>query len=296
MPFGIEPDPWNTEKPYSNSQCQLAPPMLTMAHSNSADDYRSIIDDLTLEIQQLKKELKHHKKLGPAMLHKHKLFEIKIQGLPLLKKRELEAILRDFATDLDEFPDASSSQKKKTASPRSRDHIYSKCGVGYRHAPSSPGTNLRPIDSAYASLSASAGPSSTPLRLPIVTSTKSSNSKVEDYLRDVPDGLYPQHIIMTDKERKSLVIRRLEQLFTGGTNGADISKVPLVRPGGSFVIAHDITDAHMTNLSTTYELPIHGTEPIQKASPPPSNNNRALRETSVIQGAVVRLLIPTWMT
>ncbi|KAM5359654.1 hypothetical protein ACJA88_015078 [Fusarium oxysporum] len=240
-----------------------------MSHSNSVDDYRSIIDDLTLEIQQLKKELKQHKKLGPPMLHKDKLFEIKIQGLPLSKKRELDTILRDFATDLDEFPDASSSRKKKSASHCSRDPGYSKYGIGYRHAPSSPGTNLRPPDSAYASLSASAGPLSTHFSLSIITSTKTSNSKVEDYLRDVPDGLYPQHIIMTDKERKRLVVRRLELLFTGGTNGADISKVPLVRPGGSFVIAHDTTDAQMTNLSTTYELPIHGTEPIQEARFPP---------------------------
>ncbi|KAF5722159.1 hypothetical protein FMUND_3121 [Fusarium mundagurra] len=267
VPFAKEPDSWNTEKPYSNSQYQLAPPMLTMTHSNSADDYRSIIDDLTLEIQQLKKELKHHKKLGPAMLHKDKLFEIKIQGLPLLKKRELEAILRDFATDLEESPDASSSQKK--TSPHSCDRIYSKCGIGHKHAPSSPGTNLRPTDSAYASLSASAGPSNTPLSLPIMSSTKSLNSKVEDYLRDVPDGLYPQHIIMTDKERKSLVVRRLEQLFTGGTNGVEIAKVPLVRPGGSFVITRDIPDAQMEGLSTTYELPTHGTEPIQEARIPP---------------------------
>ncbi|KAF5697411.1 hypothetical protein FMUND_15420 [Fusarium mundagurra] len=239
-----------------------------MSHSNSADDYRSIIDDLTLEIQQLKKELKHHKKLGPPMLHKDKLFEIKIQGLPLSKKRELDTILRDFATDLDELPDAS-SPKKKTASRRSHGHIYSQDGIGYRHAPSSPGTILRPIDSAYASLSASAGPSSTHLSLPTMSSTKSPNSKVKDYLRDVPDGLYPQHIIMTDKERKRLVVRRLELLFAGETNGADISKVPLVRPGGSFAIAHDITDAQMTNLPTTYELPIHGTEPIQEARFPP---------------------------
>jgi len=240
-----------------------------MTHSNSADDYRSIIDDLTLEIQQLKKELKHHKKLGPAMLHKDKLFEIKIQGLPLLKKRELEAILRDFATDLDESPDASSSQKRRTTSPHSCDHIYSKCRIGHKHAPSSPGTNLRPTDSAYASLSATAGPSNTPLCLPIMSSTQSSNSKVEDYLRDVPDSLYPQHMIMTDKERKSLVVRRLEQLFTGGTNGVDISKVPLVRPGGSFVITHDIADAQMADLSTTYELPTRGTKPIQEARIPP---------------------------
>ncbi|EXK26083.1 hypothetical protein FOMG_17308 [Fusarium oxysporum f. sp. melonis 26406] len=221
--------------------------MLTMTHSNSADDYRSIIDDLSLEIQQLKKELKHRKKSGPAMLHKDRLFEIKIQGLPPLKKRELEAILRDFATDLEKSPDAS---------------------IGNKHAPSSPGIDLRPTDSTYASLSASAGPSSTPLSLPIMSSTQSSNSKVEDYLRDVPDGLYPQQIIMTDKERKSLVIRRLEQLFTGGTNGVDISKVPLVRPGGSFVITHDIRDTQIADLSVTYELFTHKTQPIQEARNP----------------------------
>ncbi|EXK23849.1 hypothetical protein FOXG_16752 [Fusarium oxysporum f. sp. lycopersici 4287] len=240
-----------------------------MTHSNSDDDYRSIIDDLTLEIQQMKKELKHHKKLGRAMLHKDKLFEIKIQGLPLLKKRELEAILRDFATDLDEFLDASSSQKKRSVSPHSRNHTYSKCGIGHKHAPSFSSTNLRPPDSAYASLSANAGPSSTPLCHPIMSFTKSSNSKVEDYLQEVPDGLYPQHIIMTDKERKILVVRRLEQLFTGGTNGADISKVPLLRPGGISVITHDLADAQMADVSTTYELPTHGTEPIQEARIPP---------------------------
>ncbi|KAG7404501.1 Frequency clock protein [Fusarium oxysporum f. sp. raphani] len=255
------------EGPCSHNQYQLALPMLTMTHSNSADDYRSIIDDLSLEIQQLKKVLKHRKKSGPAMLHKDRLFEIKIQGLPPLKKRELEAILRDFATDLEESPDAS-WQKKKTASPHSCDHIYSKYSIGHKHAPSSPGTDLRPTDSAYASLSASAGPSSTPLSLPIMSSTQSSNSKVEDYLRDVPDGLYPQQIIMTDKERKSLVVRRLEQLFTGGTNGVDISKVPLVRPGGSFVITHDIRDTQMADLSVTYELFTHKTQPIQEARNP----------------------------
>ncbi|KAG4266882.1 hypothetical protein FPRO04_12997 [Fusarium proliferatum] len=98
-----------------------------------------------------------------------------------------------------------------------------------------------------------------------MSSTKSSNSQVEGYLRDVPDGLYPQHMIMTDKERKHLVVRRLEQLFTGGTNVADISKVPLVRPGGSFVIRHDVADPHTADLSTTYELPTDGTKSIHKA-------------------------------
>ncbi|KAF5239889.1 hypothetical protein FANTH_9771 [Fusarium anthophilum] len=200
------------------------------------------------------------------MLHKDKLFEIKTQGLPLLRKRELEAILRDFATGLEKSPEASSSQEK--TSPHSGDHIYSKCRIGHKHAPSSSGTNLRPTSSAYASLSASAGPSSTPISLPTMSSAKSSSSKVEDYLRDVPDGLYPHHITMTDKERKSLVFRRLEQLFTGGTSGVGIAKVSLVRPGGSFVITRNIPDTQMEDLSTTYEPPTHGTEPIQEARIP----------------------------
>ncbi|KAK7582930.1 hypothetical protein V3481_012226 [Fusarium oxysporum f. sp. vasinfectum] len=88
VPSGKAPHSSNMEKSYSNSQYQPGPPMITSTHSNSVDDYRSIIDDLTLEIQQLTKELKHHKKLGPVTLHEGKLFEIKIQGLPLQKKKK----------------------------------------------------------------------------------------------------------------------------------------------------------------------------------------------------------------
>ncbi|ESU15432.1 hypothetical protein FGSG_13469 [Fusarium graminearum PH-1] len=36
---------------------------------------------------------------------------------------------------------------------------------------------------------------------------------------------------MTDRERKSLVVRRLEQLFTGRDYIADTLKTPFVRPG-----------------------------------------------------------------
>ncbi|RKK58975.1 Frequency clock protein [Fusarium oxysporum] len=241
------------------------PPVPITADSSSVDDYRSVIDDLTLEIQQLRKELKRHKQPGPALLHQDKLFEIKVYGLPQKKKRELETILRDLAADLDKSPEASSSQKRKRISPNNRDHIYSKPGIQGSHAPSSPCSSLRPADSAYASMSAGGESSRTPFNLPILPSTKSSKGKVEDYLRDVPDGLYPQHVIMTDKERKNPVVRRLEQLFTGRSNSSDISKMPPMRPGGNFIVARVVADAQVADSSSTHEPQIIETESIREA-------------------------------
>ncbi|KAF4446035.1 hypothetical protein F53441_10281 [Fusarium austroafricanum] len=255
----------DTEKLHLHTRYQADLPIPNTAHSNSSDDYRGVIDDLTLEIQQLRKELKRYKQPGPAMLHKDKLFEIKVYGLPQKKKRELETILRDLAADLDGSPEASSSQKWKDISPQNRDYIYSKPGVQRSHAPSSPDSSLRPADSAYASMSAAGESSRTPFYLPTLPSTKSSKGKVEDFLRDVPDGLYPQHLIMTDKERKSLVVRRLEQLFTGRSGSADISKIPPLRPGGSFIMTRIVADAHVAEPSFAYEPPIHETEPIREA-------------------------------
>ncbi|WKT53937.1 hypothetical protein QSH57_004521 [Fusarium oxysporum f. sp. vasinfectum] len=260
-----ESDLLGTEKLQLHTRHHVDPPGPITAHSSSSDDYRSVIDDLTLEIQQLKKELKRYKQPGPAVLHKDKLFEIKVYGLPQKKKRELETILRDLAADHYGSPEASSSQKRKTISPHNRDHIYSKARVQRSHAPSSTGSSLRPADSAYASISAGGESSKMPFFLPVLPSTKSSKGKVEDYLRDVPDGLYPQHVIMTDEERKSLVVRRLEQFFTGRSNSADGSKMSPLRPGGSFIMARVVADTQVAGSSSAYQPPTHETEPIREA-------------------------------
>jgi hypothetical protein len=70
---------------------------------------------------------------------------------------------------------------------------------------------------------------------------------------------------MTDKERKSLVVRRLEKVLTGRSNGADISKMPPVRPGGSFIMVQVVSDAQVADPSSTHEPPTQGTEPIREA-------------------------------
>ncbi|KAF4957720.1 hypothetical protein FGADI_2959 [Fusarium gaditjirri] len=226
--FQKESDSSNEEKIYYDHK--LAPPKLAAAHSSSADDYRSVIDDLTVEIQKLREELKRYKNTGPDMLRKEKLFEIKVHGLPKKKKRELEATLRDFAASLEGSPNASSSQNKKKSRHSSRENMYS--GSGSKHASSSSGSNFRPADSAYASMSTGAN-SGASLSRPSMGSQAKSSEAVESYLRDIPEGLYPRHMIMTEKERKKLVVRRLEQLFTGKIGGRHVVKKQPVLPSGS---------------------------------------------------------------
>ncbi|RMJ11715.1 hypothetical protein CDV36_008625 [Fusarium kuroshium] len=251
--FQKESDSSNEEKPFSYSHHQLAPPKLTTAQSSSADDYRSVIDDLTVEIQKLREELKRYKQPGPDLLRKEKLFEIKVHGLPKKKKRELEATLRDFAASLEGSPDTSSSQKKKKSSRHAnRDNMYSASGSFSKHASSSSGSNFRPADSAYASMSTGAKSSGTSLNRPIMGSqTRSSEQKVESYLRDIPEGLYPRHMIMTDKERKKLVVRRLEQLFTGKITGRHVVKKQSSGPSGSSAALAPVVADTQPNVSST---------------------------------------------
>lgn len=169
------------------------------------------------------------------MLRKEKLFEIKIHGLPKRKRRELETTLRDFAAGLGDSPAASSSQRKKSSRHTNRNRMYSGSGSMSmsKHASSSSGSNMRPVDSAYASMSTGATSSGTPLNRPTIgLRAKSSEQKVESYLRDIPEGLYPRPMALTDREKKKLVVRRLEQIFTGKIAGRHARRIQAHRPQG----------------------------------------------------------------
>ncbi|QUC23173.1 uncharacterized protein UV8b_07414 [Ustilaginoidea virens] len=221
--FQKESDSSNDDKLYAYQNPPLQP-LLNTQHSSSADDYRSVIDDLTIEIQKLKEELKKYKQRGPDMLRKDKLFEIKYHGLPKRKRRELETTLRDFAASIEDSPDVSSSQRKKSSRHATRDNMYSGSGSASKHASSSSGSNARPVDSAYASMSSGANSAGVSLGRPAMSSRARNDQKVESYLRDIPEGLYPRHMVLTDRERKKLVVRRLEQIFTGKMGGRHARK------------------------------------------------------------------------
>lgn len=204
----------------SNYNSTLRPPL--PAHTSSADDYRSVIDDLTVENKRLKEELKRYKQFGPDPLRKDKLFEIKFHGLPHKKKVELEAALRDFASSLGGST-TSSPQRKKPSKHVSRVQGSS---LNSKHDSTS-SSNSRPVDSAYASMST--GPSSishhasmSSLGRPMLNRTKSSaDQRVQTYLQEIPQGLLPRprNVSLTDHEKKKVVVRRLEHLFTGRFGG-----------------------------------------------------------------------------
>ncbi|TGJ87466.1 hypothetical protein E0Z10_g1264 [Xylaria hypoxylon] len=182
----------------------------SFAQSSDAGDYRSVIDDLTIENKRLREELRKFKQMGPDSMRNDKLFEVKIHGLPSKKKRELEATLRDFTTKL---------ERSSTGDSTSRKNASGKCIEGNsstsKHASSTSGSNSRPVDSAYASMGTGPSSSSNPPPGQAKAARLRSKQNIEEYLRDIPEGLWLRPGRMTEYEKKKLVVKRLEHLFTG---------------------------------------------------------------------------------
>jgi hypothetical protein len=178
---------------------------------SSTEDFRSVIDDLTVANKKLRQKLKKYEKVHDAHLEEEKLFEVRFHGLPDHKKKELEDTLRKFAAGLDDattdYPPIASYaptlEQQKTQSSTSRF-----------------------AESGYASMSASGQNSSAQSNQAsnqAEDSGKMSRSaynrqqrSIQSYLHDIPIGLMPTNKgPMTDKSKKKMVVRRLEQIFAG---------------------------------------------------------------------------------
>lgn len=177
--------------------------------SSSTEDFRGVIDDLTIENKKLKRRLKKYEKLHDSHLRDEKLFEVRIHGLPPEKKRELEETLRKFASSLGNngFP----SNGYEGLLP-----------VLNSHKTASSQTSLQNTDSAYASMSGSgqgsaaqSGGESRHKQTGMNTASRRQN--IHSYLHHIPEGLLPQPspANMTESAKKKLVVRRLEQIFAG---------------------------------------------------------------------------------
>ncbi|KAF2720093.1 hypothetical protein K431DRAFT_202651, partial [Polychaeton citri CBS 116435] len=189
-------------------------PMAT--DGSSTEDFRSVIDDLTIQNKKLKRRLKKYEKLHDSHLKDEKLFEVRIHGLPPDKKHELEDTLRKFAAGL-------------SAQPIS-DYASNAAYMGLlptlpRTKTASSQASIYNADSAYASMSASGqGSSGNDIKnAPVRPSAKAMHQNIHSYLHHIPEGLLPQQTPtqMTERSKKKLVIRRLEQIFAGkGAFGA----------------------------------------------------------------------------
>lgn len=270
--------------PFRQGALQVPAVNQAITRSSSTDEFRGVIDDLTIENKRLKEELRKFKEHGPAFLRKDKLFEIKVHGLPKRKKRELEATLRDFAASLENSSETPSQRNRPGR--QGKNALYSSGESRSKHASqhaSSSSSHSRPVDSAYASMSigpSSHGPQSIGRSLgrpSTVSRAKSSEQKVENYLLDTPDGLLPRHTIMTDKDRKKLVVRRLEQLFTGKITGKNLHRNQSMSALGATVTASTPADQIIMgpprNLEASREAPIQPLDPTQKK--PRSRDNES---------------------
>nr|POE48060.1 frequency clock protein [Quercus suber] len=170
--------------------------------NSSIDDFRSVIDDLTVENKKLKSRLRKYENIYAPHLDHERLFEVRVHGLPPEKKHELEDVLRKFTAGLTDFkPDAFPSNGYEGLAPMALKNDV---------------TN----DSAYASASASGQGSSSRSDGKQSRSLKTVVSRqrnIQSYLHDIPEGLMPtrEPAAMSDSTRRKLVVRRLEQLFAG---------------------------------------------------------------------------------
>ncbi|KAH7080674.1 frequency clock protein [Paraphoma chrysanthemicola] len=179
---------------------------------SSTEDFRSVIDDLTIANKKLKQKLRKYERVHDAHLQEEKLFEVRFHGLPDHKKKELEETLRKFAAELDDGATSDYPQIPSFAPP-------------LEHQKSASSTS-RFAESGYASMSASGQNSSAPSNQalnqpePSRKMTRSAYNRqqqnIQSYLHDIPIGLLPNNnVAMTDKSKRKLVVRRLEQIFAG---------------------------------------------------------------------------------
>ena len=183
--------------------------------SSNIEDFRSVIDDLTVQNQKLKKKLKNYEKLHCSHLQEEKLFEVRIHGLAANRKRELEETLRNFASSVEAEMPETPAQIIPLKPLKPTDPL-----VTQREPPSSSTSASKQLDSAYASMSGQTGGSHPQLqdqhqedRMGQATQAK---QQITSYLHDIPDSLMPKHSMgMSDRSKSKLVVKRLEQIFTG---------------------------------------------------------------------------------
>lgn len=183
---------------------------------SSAEEYRNVIDDLTVQNRKLKRKLRKYEKLHDAHLKDQKLFEVRFHGLPAGKKRELEETLRKFASSLD-----------TTGANASPSNGYASLLPMLQSKTASSQTSFRHGDSAYASMSMSASGQGSSAQSgyngkqkPKMTPTQhmaARRQQINSYLHHIPEGLMPHEnpTEMSESTKKKLVVRRLEQLFAG---------------------------------------------------------------------------------
>lgn len=184
------------------------------------EDLRGVIDDLTVENKRLKHIIRQQQRRSrdspseASQQQQDKLFEVRMHGLPPEKRRELEYLLKNFATSVH-----TSVPSKTTPTSNTSASATSSGQNGKRGEPRT--------DSGYASNTTS-GATTALVGAGPPRSRTATNQAVKNYLQEIPPGLLPKHgPIMSERVKQALVVRKLEQLFTGRRAAPGEHKHPL---------------------------------------------------------------------
>ncbi|POS85057.1 hypothetical protein EPUL_003941 [Erysiphe pulchra] len=221
-PYFLQRNSTNSYR-YSSEHAPL-PELSYNRRGGGSDDYRSVIDDLTIENQRLRKKLRRYKKISNKKLEKDKLFEIKIHDVPPAKRRELETALRSFASSIDfsrcQLGSSKPSSLNQSLLPEEALNLKKK-------STSTSTTNSQLEQSSYDSIMTSTLPTTINSELFTLRTEKSASIQSsfnpcegQSYVQrpsNNQNGLLHKNGLrdMSDHQKKNLVVQRLEQIFTG---------------------------------------------------------------------------------
>lgn len=179
--------------------------------------YRDVIDDLTVQNKKLSRRIEQYEKLYESHLVDSKLFDVHVHNLSAQKKRELEGLLRDFARGLETVPSGAATSRRV---PKLLQPLANAVPTIEKPSSTSP-IYKRPLDSTYASMSAS-GQTKVSFCHHGGSSSKVPNDSTS---ADQPNLIsetqcsslspYSSHSLGEhNKGKKNLVVQKLERLFT----------------------------------------------------------------------------------
>lgn len=175
---------------------------------SSIEDYRGVIDDLTIENKKLKRKLKKLQKQRDPRTKNERLIEISAPGLSVHQKRRLEQTLREFALGLDNnsgfYPEGYANlipvltkQATSATSNTNNDSAYHTNSASGRES-----SGMSGADRGYK---------------PVGSTAASRTQSIHSFLHHIPEGSRPQvnYATMSERQKKKLAVRRLEEIFTG---------------------------------------------------------------------------------
>jgi hypothetical protein len=177
----------------------------------STEAFRSIVDDLTIEIKTLKRKLESHDDIHNQDSGNEKLFELRVFSLKADKKRELEGILHRFVGGL-------SDRRSVEFAPNNRGVILPDAKP---HGAACSQVSTLDVGSARASVSTSVHsfpqPASdgTHVNIPQTDRVKAPN--IHSNTKHTDECMQPRENLaaMTMHAKRKCVVYRLEQLFAG---------------------------------------------------------------------------------